>query len=97
LRELDLPFVDIKYNNYVYIMPSKVSNISKDSAKLNAILKKYGYSYSNLEKYFSPQENRYVKIISNVNPTIAQKVKDLKSDYYNERTGAQKIPILHGL
>lgn len=97
LRELDLPFLEIKYNNYVYIIPSKVSNISKDSAKLNAILKKYWYSYSNLEKYFSPQENRYVKIISNVNPTIAQKVKDLKSDYYNERTWAQKIPILHWL
>lgn len=97
LRELDLPFLEIKYNNYVYVIPSKVSNISKDSAKLNAILKKYWYSYSNLEKYFSPQENRYVKIISNVNPTIAQKVKDLKSDYYNERTWAQKIPILHWL
>ena len=99
LTELDLPFIDIKYKNYVYVTPSKVNNISKDSAKLNAILKKYGYasSYSNLEKYFSPQENRYVKIISNVNPNIAQKVKNLKSDYYNERTWAEKIPILHWL
>jgi len=99
LTNLDLPFIEIKYKNYVYVIPSKVSNISKDESKLNAILKKYWYaaSYPNLDKYFTPQENRYVKIVSNVNPTIAQKVKDLKSDYYDERTWAEKIPILHWL
>lgn len=99
LKNLNLPFIDIKYKNYVYVTPWKVSNISKDTSKLNAILKKYGYasSYTNLEKYFTPQENRYVKIVSNVNPNIAQKVKTLKSDYYDVRTWAEKIPILHWL
>ena len=99
LQELDLNFIDIKYTNYVYVIPSKVSNISKDSAKLNAILKKYGYdrSYSDLKKYFSPQENRYVKIISNVNPTIAQEIRNLKTKYYSEKTWEDNIPILHGL
>lgn len=98
LRELDLPFINIKYTNYVYVVPSKVSNVSKDSAKLNAVLKKYWYdrSYSNLDKYFSPQENRYVKILSNVNSVVAQEVKNLKTQYYSEKT-KDNVPILHWL
>jgi len=61
-------------------------------------LKKYGYlnSYNNFDKNFYEQENRYVKILSNVNPVVAQMVRDLKLEYYTERT-KDNVPILHGL
>ncbi|MEI8253376.1 MAG: hypothetical protein WCG25_06640 [bacterium] len=51
-------------------------------------------SYSDFDKNLYPQENRYVKIISDANPFIAQMVKDMKLKYYMERT-KNNIPILH--
>jgi hypothetical protein len=50
--------------------------------------------YSNFDKNLYPQENRYVKMISDANPSIAQMVKDLKLKHYMERT-KNNIPILH--
>jgi hypothetical protein len=51
-------------------------------------------SYTNFDKNFREQENRYVKLLSNANPIVAQMVKDLKLDYYQERT-KDNVPILH--
>ncbi len=98
LYNLELPCVNVMYGNYVYIVPSKVVSLSKDIAKLKALLSKYGYlnSYSNIDKYFSKQENRYVKLISNVNPVVAQMVKDLKTEEYSTKS-SDNVPILHWL
>ena len=98
LRDLNLIYVTIKYDNYVYIDPDDVKNVSRDSAPLKKLLKKYGYlkNYTDFDKNFRKQENRYVKLLSNVNPMIAQMVKDLKINYYQERT-KDNIPIFHGL
>ncbi|HRX64037.1 MAG TPA: penicillin-binding protein 2 [Candidatus Absconditabacterales bacterium] len=98
LEELDLSYITIKYDNYVYIDPDDVGNISRDSEPLKKLLKKYGYlqHYTDFDRNFVEQENRYVKILSNANPIVAQMVKDLKLEYYQERTLAN-IPILHGL
>ncbi len=98
LREIDLDYITIKYDNYVYIDPDEVWNVSKDSVPLKNLLKKYTYldSYTNFDKNFRPQENRYVKLLSKANPIVAQMVKDLKIEYYQERT-KDNIPIFHGL
>ncbi len=98
LRELDLDYIVIKYDNYVYIDPDNVWNVSRDSEPLKKLLKKYSYldSYTNFDRNFSPQENRYVKLLSNTNPIVAQMVKDLKIEYYQERT-KDNIPIFHWL
>jgi hypothetical protein len=53
-------------------------------------------SYNNFDNNFYEQENRYVKILSNVNPVVAQMVRELKLKYYTERT-KDNIPVLHGL
>lgn len=98
LISLELNFVNVKYTNYVYIIPDKVYNTSRDSAKLKSLLKKYGYldSYPNIDSYFQKQEYRYIKLLSNVNAVVAQMVKDLKNQYYSEKT-PDNVPILHWL
>jgi len=93
-----LTFIEIEYENYAYIIPEKVKNFSKNIEQLKKILNKYGYleSFKKLDDKFLPQENKYVKVVSDVNPDIAQKIKDLKTKYYSEKT-EWKIPVLHWL
>lgn len=97
LKTLNLKYINIKYDNYVYIIPNIISNVSRDSTPLKNLLKKYWYldSYNDFDKNFYPQENRYVKLLSNANPVVAQMVKELKIKYYSEYS--DNIPILHGL
>jgi len=98
LEKLNLNYVSIENTNYVYILPDVIRNITKDTIALRTILDKYGYlqNFNNIDKVFTVQENRYVKIISDANPLIAQQVKELKLKYYPERNN-DRIPILHGL
>lgn len=98
LKALALPYIDIQYTNYVYIVPERVNNPLKDIIPVQRLLQKYWYTIDqeNLQKSFYAQENRYVKLISNANPTIAKQIKDLKLLYYQERT-IDNVPILHGL
>lgn len=51
---------------------------------------------SKFTKILSKTRNRYVKLISDANPLIAQKIKDLKLQYYQERN-KDKIPFFHWL
>lgn len=98
LKKLDLPYIDIQYNNYVYIIPWLTRNISKEAIPLKKLLDRYWYldEYSDINNLFVKKENRYVKIISDANPLIIQMVKDIKSKYSRERS-EEKIPILHWL
>ncbi len=98
LAKLNLDYVDIQNTNYVYIVPTKVNNVNKDIIPVKKLLQMYWYldKFPNLEKSFYQQENRYVKIISDANPLIAQEIKDLKLKYYQVRS-KDKIPLLHGL
>lgn len=98
LKKLDLNYVSIENTNYVYVLPEQIRNIEKDTIGLRTLLDRYGYlqNFNNINKVFSIQENRYVKIISEANPLIAQQIKELKLKYYTERS-KDRIPILHGL
>ena len=98
LTKLNLNYIDIQNKNYIYIVPNNVGSVSKDIVPLQKILEKYGYlkNFPHLEKLFYQQENRYVKIISDANPLIAQKIKNLKLKYYQTRS-KDRIPLLHGL
>ena len=98
LKLLNLRYINIKYDNYVYVVPTKISNVSRESAIFKKLLKKYGYlnDDSNFDINFYKQENRYVKLLSSVNPIVAQMVKDLKLEYYKEQT-KDNVPILHWL
>jgi hypothetical protein len=82
----------------VYVLPEEIRNITRDTIGLRTLLDRYGYlqNFNNIDKVFAIQENRYVKLISDTNPLIAQQIKQLKLKYYQERS-SDKIPILHGL
>ena len=99
LQDLHLPYIDIQSNNYVYVVPTKsVGSVAKASAPLRKLLDTYWY-FSLLpyvDNLFTEQENRYVKIISDANPMIAQTINDLKDKHYKEQS-RDKIPLLHGL
>lgn len=98
LEALNLPYIDIEYGRYVYIVPSKIRNPQQDTKSLIKLLDKYDFlkDFKDLKKKFVPQENRYVKLVSDVNPYISKLIKDLKLEYYQERN-RDNIPILHGL
>ena len=98
LTKLNLAYIDIQSKNYIYIVPERVSSINRDIVPLKKLLEAYGYlgNFPDLEKVFYKQENRYVKIISDANPLIAQQIKNLKTKYYQTRS-KDKIPLLHGL
>ena len=98
LKKLNLNYVSIENTNYVYVLPEEIRNTTKDTIGLRTLLDRYGYlqNFKNIDKVFVIQENRYVKIISDANPLIAQQIKQLKLKYYQERN-SDRIPILHGL
>lgn len=98
LQKANLPYVTILYDNYVYIEPSRVSNASQDILTFKKLLDKYGYldNFPNVDRHFYPQENRYVRIMTDASPIVAQQIKLLKQEYYRERT-VWNIPLLHGL
>lgn len=90
--------IQIVNDFYIYIDPKETSSKSKDSTILKAFLAKYWYDYSDkmIDNLFEVQENRYVKITTNVNSYIIQKIRALK-DKYNDSTWLIKIPIVYGL
>ncbi len=98
LKKLNLAYIDIQSDNYVYITPGLTKNVSKESAPLKKLLDRYWYlkNFGDINNLFVKKENRYVKIISDANPMIIQMIKDLKSKYARERSN-DKIPILHWL
>ena len=98
LAKLNLNYINIQSKNYVYIVPNRVTNLNQDVLTLKKILDKYWYlpNFPNIESLFTQQENRYVKIISDANPLIAQDIKDLKLTYYQTQS-KDKIPLFHGL
>jgi cell division protein FtsI/penicillin-binding protein 2 len=83
----------------VYVIPTKVSGtVSKASLPLRKLLDTYGYAtlLPYVDNLFEQQENRYVKILSDANPMLAQTIKELKNTYYQKQS-RDKIPLLHGL
>ena len=77
-------------------MPAQVGNVSKAISTLSKLLDQYGYLslFPSLDNFFQPQENRYVKLLSDANPLIAQTINDLKDKYYTVKS-RDKIPLLH--
>ena len=82
----------------MYVVPTKSSNPVRDRTQFQMILNRYGYplTSSELNKLFSLQEHRYIKLFTAANPQIAQDIKRLKELHYNEKSD-KKVPVLHGV
>ena len=105
LKQLNLPFISIEKENYIYVVPAMVVNKSRAIAQLKAILQKWKYPIGeNFEKLFDYQERRYIKLISWLNPELAEEVRNLKTEHQNEKSKKDPtnnrfiwIPVLYGL
>lgn len=97
LEERDFYFVELRSYN-VYIDPHMISSTNdKTIDEFKDVLDEYGYlnQFLNIDKYFVPQENRYAKLASDINPMIAQEINELKAEYYSVKDEKQ-TPLLHG-
>jgi cell division protein FtsI/penicillin-binding protein 2 len=98
LANQNFPFIEILSNYYVYVVPTKALNSSRDKIQLQKVLNQYGYSLtsSQLDKLFQQQVYKYIKLFSAANPQIAQEIKNLKNQHYSEQS-KDKVPVLHGV
>ncbi len=109
----NLPFVIID-DDLLYLIPmEEESDRIQAATQLYAILSKnhVNLPYKNIKDTLEPQDNRYVKIASDLNQELATKLKDRKeyrwSQKANELADKRKkkikyseedtIPLLHGL
>lgn len=106
LKEANLPFITIEKENYVYVIPNAANgNKSRAMSQLKTILKKWKIPiWDNFERLFEPQEWRYIKIISWLNPELAEEVRNLKIKHQNEKSKRDPannrfigIPVLYWL
>lgn len=95
LLEQNRPFISIYNWNYLYINYDQIGNRTNAQRQLTDALELYWYKelIERLPWAFERQKHRYVRIITNVNPLIAQTIERLKSEYYYDRTDS--IPLLH--
>lgn len=90
------PAVEV-VKNYVYLIPKNVTNVSQLAHSVKDAFARHGSNIDLdvVEGNLYAKEIRYVKLLDDVHSSIAQKLKQLKSDYYNEKI--EGIPLLHGL
>ncbi|AKH32382.1 Stage V sporulation protein D [candidate division SR1 bacterium Aalborg_AAW-1] len=103
LRNLNRDYIYIYNNNYVFIEPKvwKNSAVSLATARkeIEAVLVKRGYLNDSLKvkNLFTVRNYRYVRLVTGVNPSIVDALNQLKTIYYSEKVGPNKIPLLHGI
>lgn len=104
VKQLDLPYLSVENENYLYIIPARIENKTKAISQMRSLLKKRRYPIGvNFETLFEVQEWRYIKLISGLNPELAQEIRELKSEHQFEKSKINKetntigIPVLYGL
>ena len=79
LAQKQLPYVHIIADHYIYLEPSTMIDPSLAQATIEGLLKKWKYPiWSQFDNLFKPQEWKYIKIISGLNPALAQEIRELK-------------------
>lgn len=104
-KQLNLPYLSIEKENYLYIIPGRIENRNKAISEMRTLLEKRRYPiWENFETLFKPQNRRYIKLISGLNPELAQEIRELKINHYNEKSKPNReegnyigIPVLYGL
>ncbi len=89
LQEMDLAYVDIVDDAYVYITPTKVTNRDRSARTLNKLFGSYDIDIHPdvvRDRILVSQENRYVKIATDLNIMLVDKIKNKKEDYRTQRS-----------
>lgn len=105
VKQLNLPYLTIEKENYLYIVPLNVQNKTQAINQVKSLLKKWRYPISStFDSLFEVQDWRYIKLISWLNPQLAQEIRDLKVQHQFEKSKPNidanvyiGIPVLYGL
>ena len=102
LRQLNRDYIYIYNNNYVFIEPKVLKETGLNKKAINeieTILVKRWYINDSLriKNLVNIRSYRYVKLISDVNPSIIDALNQLKNAYYTDRVWPDKVPLLHGV
>ncbi len=93
LQKQNFNFISIEANFYLYIVPWKSSSYRDKFLFQNFMSKRWEkFSSTTIDSLFSEQVYKYVKLFSSANPIIAQDIKQLKSDYSNEKYSLDGSP-----
>lgn len=94
LTDAKLPYVEL-VGNYIYILPSKVTDENNAIRQLKKAFDDswYNYSESDLKSYLKEKDLRYVKLATGLNSQIAKELKDMKEKLYTDKY--LWIPLLH--
>lgn len=94
LSEANLSFVDV-IGNYIYVVPSKVTDENLAVRQLKKVFDDnwYNYSESDIKSHMKEKDLRYVKLATGLNSQIAKDLKDMKEKLYWDKY--LWIPLLH--
>lgn len=98
LAALKRPYIHIFYNNYVFIEPRALPRATSKAIKeLSQLFSSRGFDdvLDKLDANFTVQEYRYIKLMSDVHPSIIDALNKLQVTYYKTRIDG--IPLLHGI
>ena len=93
LEKQNFSFVATEANFYLYVVPWK-SNSYKDKFLFQSFMNKRWekLSEATLDSLFKEQDYKYIKLFSSANPIIAQDIKQLKTEYANEKYSLDGSP-----
>ena len=103
LTALQHPFLRIVQDHYVFIEPRAIGSLSRSKLirDMSDIFSSRGYDdiVDNLDSLTLPHKYRYMKLMTNVHPAIADALNKLKLQYYKDyaKGDPDKIPLLHGV
>ncbi|MBP7884994.1 hypothetical protein KAZ93_02355 [Patescibacteria group bacterium] len=103
MTALQHPFLRIVQDHYVFIEPRAIGSLSRSKLirDMSDIFSSRGYDdiVDNLDSLTLPHKYRYMKLMTNVHPAIADALNKLKLQYYKDyaKGDPDKIPLLHGV
>ena len=93
LQKQNFNFISVEANFYLYVVPWKSSSYRDKFLFQNFMSKRWEkFSSATIDSLFNEQVYKYVKLFSSANPIIAQDIKQLKSDYSNEKYSLDGSP-----
>jgi len=90
-------YTELFSNQFLYILPAKIQQPDTRLSELRKLFREYEVEISEdqIRASFKQQEIRYIRLLTNINAKIAKRIKDAKSDTYDQKY--EWIPLLHWL